>query len=113
MARHKAELNEANKIAVGDGMTYSIGTDRYPYTVIEVSSNGKSAIIQEDSCVMSSNGDYFGNQDWIISPNPNGPKREISLTAKKIGKNIVSFWKSKGGSSRFYLGRSKYEDPHF
>lgn len=107
MARIKVDVTDDVKLSVGDGVTYHIGTDRYSYTVISVSPSGKKAVIQADSFTMNKAGDWFGNQIWDITPNPNGEKMTITLTAKKVGDKVVTRW---GNVSK---GRSVYQDPHF
>ena len=59
--------------AVGMGATLGVGSDRYPYTIIEVSASGKSITIQEDDAIrMDKNGPYTEMQTYSFAPNKNG-----------------------------------------
>lgn len=97
-------------IQVGQGVTYGIGSDRYPYTVVEVSENQKTIVIQSDNAEIGPNYDYYKNQNWIITPNPNGVKETFTLRKRGV-------WVKKGcAKASGYIsfnGRSKYQDPCF
>jgi len=57
---------------VGELATYGIGSDQYPYTVIEVSKSGHRVTLQaRKSRRVDSNG-YSENQRWITVEDPNG-----------------------------------------
>lgn len=103
------ENYNAQQPTVGMGVTEYGWSDRYPYTIIEVV-NARTLRIQEDKAVLPKGDSVFGNQDWIITPNPNG--HIITITKRKNGK-----WKELGrsqGSNTFGIGRrTKYHDPSF
>lgn len=90
------------------GATYSIGSDRYPYTVIEVRSP-KTIVVQGDKAKPTKNHDPYGEQSHLFVPNANGEKRVF--TKRKNGG-----WYEKGspmGYGRLRLGeRHKHMDPH-
>lgn len=88
---------------VGMGATMSVGSDRYAYTIVEVSESGKTIIIQADDAV--NKGDYYGVQDWVYTPNPRGPVRTARLS--KSGYYL------QGGSFVFIGYRDHYMDPSF
>lgn len=97
------------KPEVGMGATMGNGSDCSPYTIIEVNKNGTRIKIQLDNAEPDkANGyNYFGNQIYIYSPNPNGPIYEMSL--KKDGR-----WKIVGGSTTAVIGfRRRYSNPSF
>jgi hypothetical protein len=97
------------KPEVGMGATVGYVNDRYPYTIIEVNKAGTRIKLQQDFAEPDKeNGyEYFGNQVYIISPNPNGSIYEMSL--RKNGK-----WKVIGGSTTATIGhRDRYENPSF
>lgn len=91
---------------VGDGATISYGSDRYPYTVIEVSKSGTRIRIQEDEAVLT-NGSPYEDQEWSYSRNKDGAVKTASL--RKDGR-----WRLMGCEIYVYLGsRSRYNDPCF
>lgn len=98
--------NEQPTPEVGMGVTERIGSDCYPYTLIQII-NPKTIVIQSDDYKCT---DYkFQNYD--ITPNPDGGK--ITLTLRKNGR-----WKRKNAtikdSFNYGLGhRRAYQDPHY
>jgi hypothetical protein len=95
---------------VGMGVTQQAGSDRYPFTIIEVV-NDKTIIIQEDNAELVEGGAYSEHQVYEYSPNPEGDK--VTLTLRKYGN-----WRQKGeplhGGTHYFVGRrSKYLDPCF
>jgi len=98
-------------IAKGMGATVSIGSDSYPATVIEVSPDYKKVTIQMDSYKPAEGYEYYGNQVYEYSPNPNGlievwTLRNHGRYAKKGSK--------KGSGWCLTLGsRRAYSDPSF
>lgn len=96
---------------VGMGVTQSIGSDSYPYTIIEVKHGGKTLVIQSDDYKRTDNNGYGGHQEYEYAPNPNGSTHEITL--RKTGR-----YKRKGeslhGGYNYGIGfRRAYQDPHF
>ena len=94
---------------VGMGATYSIGSDCYPYTVMEVRSP-KTIVVQEDKARPTKNHHPHGNQSFLFEPNSEGEKRVFTL--RKNGG-----WYENGqpmGHGRLRVGeRHKHIDPHF
>lgn len=70
----------------GMGATYSIGSDRYAYTVVKVLSP-KRIWVQAD--ITHQVGSFYGTQSYVCEPNPSAPVREFSL--RKDGT-----WREKG-----------------
>ena len=100
------------KPEVGMGVTEAVGSDSYPYTVIEVVSN-REIVVQADSYKpdLDNKYDYYANQIYNYYPNPEGAK--YTLTLRKNNR-----WKRKGDSmsatSRWYMDyRRHYSDPSF
>ena len=73
MLNTKEKIN--TNIFVGQGATYSIGGDSYPYTVIEYKND--IVTLQSDKSVATKNSDYFNNQIYITAPDSNGTKRSF------------------------------------
>lgn len=94
------------KPKVGTPVTYKIGSDAYPFTVIESNSKGLKIVIQEDIATPTESHDYYGNQDYTYSRNPNGRTIELKLNAKGRWTN--------GTSGYYSIGyRRRYSDPSF
>lgn len=96
---------------VGMGATEGIGSDSYPYTIIEVRRNGKELVLQGDSYHRTDKNGFSENQTYLYSPNPDG--RIVVVTLRKNGK-----YKRKGSdmssSYRYSFGhRRAYQDPSF
>lgn len=89
--------------AIGSGMTMGYGSDRYAYTVIEVTKSGKTVTIQADD--QRQVGDYYRKQEWICTPNPQGGTYRCRWNAKRgvyvCDRRAVGF------------GRYPNLDPHF
>ena len=94
---------------VGEGVTYSIGTDRYPATIIAVSKSGKTITIQDDKSNVISGSTQDGSAEWRFEENPDGRVQRATLRAD--GRYRLSGWKRGGNVS--LGGRSCYVDPHF
>lgn len=101
--------NNAPTIEVGTGVTYCVGTDRYPYTVVEVKSPRK-LIVQRDSWRRTDSNGLSEDQDYEFTPDPDGERRVITL--RKNGR-----WYEVGAhasSCPFTVGhRRAYFDPSF
>jgi hypothetical protein len=99
----------ATEPKVGDGATEGLGSDRYPYTIIEVISPRK-IVVQEDHAEFKGKTLLSELQHWVFTRNPEG--RKVTLTLRKDGR-----WRRVGKSSQrsssFSIGhRSRYRDPH-
>ena len=92
-------------VAVGDGATYRVGSDRYPYTVIEVRRNGRQLVLQADDYKLIK-GDWLSQEDYEFTPNPDGATMTVNWapSRKRFG----------GKYSSVSVGdRDAYRDPHF
>lgn len=105
--------NQVKNVVVpvkGMGVTGGCGSDRYPYTILDVSSSGKQIRIQEDDALLTSGDITRYSQVYEYSPNLNG--RKVTISLRKDGR-----WREVGsgrGASTYGVGhRSKYYDPSF
>lgn len=96
------------KLVVGIGATMSIGSDRYPYTVVGFTKSGKTLTVVRDNFTADKEGghDYYGNQKWVYTP-----RDPINAeTARWSSK--MSCYQIKG--TRLRVGeREAYQDPSF
>jgi hypothetical protein len=95
----------ADGIQVGQGATYHIGSDRYPYTVVEILSP-RSVVLQEDNYRCTD----YNSQTYEYTPNPDASRTIVTLRKDGV-------WRKKGdtkGSGYFgFYGRNAYQDPSF
>ena len=98
-----------DEIKVGQGVTYSIGSDRYPYTVVEVA-GPKRIVVQADNYRRIDKNGISESQTYEYSPNPDACR--VVLTKRSDGA-----WRregeSKGGARFSFGGRQAYQDPSF
>jgi len=96
-------------IKVGQGATYGIGSDRYPYTVVEVASPTR-VVVQADNYRRTDKNGFSENQTYEFTPNPNACR--IVVTRRKNGR-----WHRQGESTKSgafsFQGRHAYQDPSF
>jgi hypothetical protein len=95
----------------GMGVTVGIGTDCYPYTVVEVSSDDKTIKIQKDNYIPAEGYNYFGNQVYVFIPNPEAPIEVWTL--RNHGRFVKKGEKKGGGWYLSFNGRRAYSDPSF
>ena len=88
---------ETETVTVGQGITVSIGGDRYPATIVWVSESGKTFRFQDDS-----------TRGGLFVLNPEGRVRTAYI-------NKQGDWRLQGSSSHFiHVGRREYRiDPSF
>lgn len=95
---------------VGMGATFVVGSDSYPYTIIEVLSP-KRIVIQKDDAELvegSCNSEY---QVYKYASNPEGLRGIVTLRKNGMW---VPLGEKKNRGSGFYIGtRRKYLDPSF
>jgi hypothetical protein len=94
---------------VGMGVTYSIGSDRYPFSIIKVI-NHRTLIIQKDSFTRKDTNGLSEIQEYEYTPNVNS--EQITITKRKDG-----CWRQKKSSSSYGIytvgTRRAYMDPCF
>jgi hypothetical protein len=95
---------------VGMGASICVGSDSYAATIIEVSTDKKKVVIQEDKATRAEGFDYFSNQVYDYEPNEFGAKYSYSL--RKNG-----YWHQVGqGTKGSFLSignKREYQDPSF
>jgi hypothetical protein len=93
------------KPVVGEGATVSYVADSYPQTIIEVSKDLKTVIVQEDKGVSAPNARPYSNE-WVITRDTNGLIREFTL--RKNGRYVQKGDSIKGGLKLTLGIRRKY-----
>lgn len=98
-------------ITKGMGATVGIGSDCYPYTIVNVSPDYKTIEIQADEATPADGFEYYGNQVYNFTPNTNAPIEVWTL--RNHGK-YVRKGNKKGRGFHLTIGsRRKYSDPSF
>ena len=95
---------------VGMGATYVVGSDRYPYTIVEVSKSGNRITVQSDREYAAEGYNYYSNQVFTYTPNTDGSLHILSYRKKN------NVWREVGKKSSlyFYIGERRfYQDPSF
>lgn len=92
---------------VGMGVTVSVGSDRYPGTVIQVTQNGRRVVFQYDLYKRIDSNGMSESQTYEFSSDPNG-RTEIA-TLRKDGRYRIT-----GSKTPVHIGsRSAYYDFSF
>jgi hypothetical protein len=105
---------ERMNIEVGMGATETMYSDCHPYTVIEIirfksgekKGKIKGVVLQADNYEKVADYDYFANQHYTYTPNPDG--HTVEATFRKDGT-----LKSTTGRTYALGFRRQYQDPHF
>ena len=101
-----------DELWIGSGATYTVGTDRYPATVVgwnEFKSGAhageiREILVQRDSYKAIQ---YTWPQEYEYTPNPSG-------ATMVFRKNKKGYFVNVGGGSYLHVGeRQYYNDPHF
>lgn len=102
-----------DKIAIGTGVFYSAGSDRYPGTIQKVSADGKTFWFTNDHCV---NKAVYPDQDWEMTPRICDVESEMTCVKMVTRGNKKGSWTvgGKAGGTQIHVGvKRKYYDPHF
>ena len=96
------------KVRVGDGATMSVGSDMYPYTVVEVNKSGKTLTIQQDDFTLVS-GDIYSGAEYSYSQNKDAQTEVVRWSDKR------NCFKGAGrhGTRVYVEYRNYYYDPCF
>ena len=99
-----------NQPTVGMGATLCVGSDRYPYTIVEIIGS-KTIVVQADEFRRTdSRGAFTEQQEYSFTRNPFASK--LTFTLRKDGR-----WHRRGesmkGSPLLVGWRAAYQDPHF
>lgn len=99
-------------IKVGMGAVYGVGSDRYPFTVVEVVSDS-TVIVTADHYKRIDNNGQSEAQEYEYTPQPDGCR--ITVTRRLQRGDYV--WRKKGdhagGGVFSFHGRRAYIDPSF
>lgn len=60
------------------GATWYLGSDRYPYTVIQIK-GPKTLVLQEDKTVRTDSNGNSDPQQWVYTKNPEGARLVVTL----------------------------------
>lgn len=95
---------------VGMGATYGIGSDCYPYTIVEVKSR-TTILVRADDYQRTDNNGYGGHQEYDYYPNPEAGLETVTL--RKNGRWVKKGYSMNSGCGNVYIGyRRAYYDPH-
>lgn len=89
---------------LGMGATHMMHSDRRPFTIIEISNNGRRLVIQEDTAVRTDTNGFSEQQTYTYDKNPEGVTRVITLRQDGA-------WREVGetkGSSVYHIGSRRY-----
>jgi hypothetical protein len=98
------------KPKIGMGATMGIGSDCYPYTIVEILSDKRIAVTADISTPTGKH-DYFRNQDYDYTSNPDGVKEIYTL--RKNGRWVREGETMHSGRCLHIGSRRRYDDPHF
>jgi len=96
---------------VGMGVTIICFSDREAATVIEVSKDKKTVIIQEDTAERIDKNGMCEHQEYVFTPNPSARKEVYRL--RKNGRWVVKGGSMKNGQCILLGSRDKYYDYNF
>lgn len=111
-AVRKEEIGAAYSTMIGEGGTYSIGSDRYPATVIQPvvfkfgpnAGKLKGVVVQEDDSFLVGGSEQDGSAYYRYARNPYAPERTFLLNSRG---QLVS-----RGVTLVLGARRRYHDPH-
>jgi len=99
------------KIFVGQLATHCVGSDRYPYEVIEISDDKSHVFLREMRATATAEFDYYSHQDYTYSSFTGGVIVELTLRKdghyRPVGAPIRERPNFVFGYARFY------HDPSF
>lgn len=109
MSQKTTEQTVDGKFKVGDGASYIIWTDREPVTIIRISKSGRTLWAQQANYETAEEHDYWNNQKYTYSPNPDGEIYRFSLRASGVWKMA----NHQGSGMNLSPGYRRYQDPCF
>jgi hypothetical protein len=105
-----SKMENQVKPEIGMGATECVGSDSYPYSVVEVLSE-KAIVVQSDNYKAVSGNAADGSAEYEYSPNPEGAKYVVTLRGN--GRWVTKGEGKKSGRG-FYVGARRFRyDPHF
>lgn len=96
---------------VGNGATTGAGSDCYPHTIVEVADDFSFIVTQSDNATPTKKHEYYGNQSYTYSPQPDAVKQIWTL--RKNGRYVADGAGMKSYNSIGIRGRHYYQDPSF
>ena len=108
----RVDIEECDRLRVGDGATFVIASDRVAGTVIK---RTRTRLHVQDDKVKPTHKGQTEAQSWLSAPDADGHVRVFSRRYRRDGSVT---WKRVGHRTRSpgcYLiaGRHHYRDPHF
>lgn len=95
---------------IGDGATIYIGSDRTAATVVKVTP--KTVTLQRDNSTPAADFDFYANQSYDFTPNPEAGESVFSL--RQDGKLYMRGTEMGRNGIRCSIGtRDQYRDPSF
>lgn len=96
--------------------TISVGSDRYPATLI--GHDGKILIVRHDDSQVIKGSEQDGSAEYEYASNPNGQlsywRKDGDRFVEVVKNDATGRWNKLGSTRRLYIGkRTKYYDPHF
>jgi len=96
---------------VGDAATILRWTDRSPATVVEVSADGKTVVIQDDNYRRTDSNGMSESQTYEFTPNPDGGK--TTFTLRRNGRWVAKGCSMNDGNHLALGHRDRYFDYSF
>lgn len=97
---------------IGMGATLGVGSDRYPYTIVEVSKSKKRIGVRRDNYTrLDGRGPYTENQEYEYHQTQGAAEEYYTL--RENGRWVREGESMRGGSSMGIGQRRYYQDPHF
>jgi hypothetical protein len=112
---------EPVEITVGMECTYHVGSDRYPYEVVEIR-DAKTLILRAMSHMALKTVEYGDTPPYLYTPNPEGRIEYARLVvirgrrywvSARPGDGPRSWRTSRDGDGYSFAGANYYQDPHF
>jgi len=104
------DQRKMSEVQVGDGATYHIGSDRYPFTVVGILTAKRLQVCMDHAVRTDKNG-FSEIQTWEYSPDENATSEVITLRKNGLWYRLGQLGK---GSGFFTIGkRVMYQDPSF
>ncbi len=103
-------MNERIEPEIGMGATYSLGSDKYPFTIVAVSPSKRTIFVTEDTAKLVSGTEQDGSAKYEYTARMDVPQEVFTL--RKNGRYHRKGDSTKGGCMT--VGhRRRYNDPHF
>ena len=108
----KITLPNGDTITAGQGGSYGIGCDLYPITIVGWTKSGKTIYYQKARARTTRNSDYYSDQRYLITTNPDAPIKAATWRKKVDGFKPKGSFSHHGGFI-YTDGYAKHLDPSF